>query len=142
MARKDQLRRQRTGTVINATAKQQETDLVKALKRTASYLDRKFSGVEFYHAKTWKLADIVQELSATYADVDFHYHFDKTSIRPDGGFVCLKATEDDGMTFPVLISEVKNQGTNDQRRREGCRSKPVATPSSVWERTSLGYAPL
>lgn len=119
MARKDQLRRQRTGTVINATAKQQETDLVKALKRTASYLDRKFSGVEFYHAKTWKLAEIVQELSATYADVDFHYHFDKTSIRPDGGFVCLKATEDDGMTFPVLISEVKNQGTNDQRRREG-----------------------
>ena len=61
MARKDQLRRQRTGTVINATAKQQETDLVKTLKRTASYLDRKFSSVEFYHAKTWKLADIVRE---------------------------------------------------------------------------------
>ena len=119
MARKDQLRRQRAGTVINATSRQQETELVKALKATAAYLDRKFAGVEFYHAKTWKLADIVRELSTTYADVDFHYHFDNTSIRPDGGFVCLKAKEDDGMTFPVLISEVKNQGTNDQRKKEG-----------------------
>ena len=122
MARKDQLRQQRAGTVINATSKQQETDLVKALKRTASYLDGKFAGVEFHHAKTWKLADIVRELSATHSDVDFHHHFNNTSIRPDGGFVCMKeveAQEGEGLTFPVLISEVKNQGTNDQRRREG-----------------------
>ena len=119
MARKEQLRRQRAGTVINATSKQQETDLVKALKGTASYLDSKFTGVDFYHAKTWKLADIVRELAATHADIDFHHHFDNTSIRPDGGVVCLKAKEGDSLTFPVLIAEVKNQGTNDRRKEEG-----------------------
>ena len=53
MARKTQLRQQRTGTVINATSKQQETELVKALEQTASYLDGKFAGVEFHHSKTW-----------------------------------------------------------------------------------------
>ena len=119
MARKDQLRRQRAGTVINATSKQQETALVQALKRTASHLDSKFASVEFYHEKSWKLAGIVRELAATHAEVDFHHHFDDTSIQPDGGFVCLKAKEGDSLTFPVLISEVKNQGTNDQRKKEG-----------------------
>ena len=48
MARKDQVRRQRSGTVINATSKQQETDLVKALNRTASYSVRVFGyGCDF-----------------------------------------------------------------------------------------------
>ncbi len=119
MARKDQLRRQRTKTVINATSKQQETELVKALKRTALHLDREFPGVEFYHAKLWNIADIVRDLEHTYADVDFHHHFNNTSIKPDGGLLCLKTKEDKDTIFPVLISEVKNQGTNDLRRKEG-----------------------
>ena len=119
MARKNQLRQQRAGTVINATSKQQETELVKALKHTASYLDEKFYGVEFHHEKLWRIVDIVGELERSHADVDFHHHFNNTSIKPDGGLLCLKAKEDDSLTFPVLISEVKNQGTNDQRRKEG-----------------------
>jgi len=92
---------------------------VQALKKTASYLDRRFSGVKFYHTKFWRIADIVHELEALYTDVDFHHHFDNTSIKPDGGLLCLEQKKDDGLRFPVLISEVKNQGTNDQRRREG-----------------------
>ena len=121
MARKAQLRRQRTGTVINATSKRQETELVKALERTASYLDRKFIGVEFYHSKTWYLSDIVRDLQATYEGMDFHCHFENTSIRPDGGFLCLRAREGDESMYPILISEVKNQGTNDLRIREGMK---------------------
>ena len=119
MTRKKQLRRQRTGTIINATSKQQETELIKALVRTASYLDRQFPGVEFRHAKLWNIADIVRDLVSSHPGVDFHHHFDNTSIKPDGGFLCLKAKEDESTIFPVLISEVKNQGTNDLRRKEG-----------------------
>lgn len=119
MARKDQLRQQRAGTVINATSTQQETELVQALQKTALYLDRKFSGVKFHHTKLWRLADIVRELKSLHANVDFHHHFDNTSIKPDGGLLCLERREEDGLKFPVLISEVKNQGTNDQRRKEG-----------------------
>jgi hypothetical protein len=39
MARKQQLRVQRTGTVINMTSKQQESDIVKALVQVIEYLD-------------------------------------------------------------------------------------------------------
>ena len=38
-------------------------------------------------------------------------------MRPDGGILSLKAL--DGALFPILIVEVKNQGTNDLRREEG-----------------------
>ena len=119
MARRDQLRTQRAGTVINATAKQQETDLIKALKIVVEHLDKKFSGVEFRHEKSWRLGNLVSELRHCYPDVDFHYHFDTSSIRPDGGFLYIQGRQDDNLTYPILISEVKNQGTNDQRAREG-----------------------
>ena len=121
MARETQLRQQRTGTVINATSNQQETELVKALEQTASYLDGRFVGVEFRHSKTWHLSDIVRDLRSTYEGMDFHCHFDNTSIRPDGGFLCLRASGGDESMYPILISEVKNQGTNDQRVREGLK---------------------
>lgn len=134
MASKHRLRRQRAGTVINATARQQETDLVKALTRTARHLDRKFPGFEFRHAKLWYIVDIVRELQALYRTVDFHHHFDRTSIRPDGGLLCLEGRGDDGgddLLFPVLISEVKNQGTNDLRAKEG---KPRQARGNAIER--------
>lgn len=42
MARKEQLRRQRSGTVINLTSGKQESDVVKALLRVEKYLGRRF----------------------------------------------------------------------------------------------------
>ena len=70
MASKHRLRSQRTGTIINATASQQETALVKALKRTAGHLDRKFRRTEFQHVKLWYIVDIVRELRDLYPTVD------------------------------------------------------------------------
>ncbi len=110
MARRNQLRTQRTGTVINATAKQQETDLIKALNEVAKHLDVKFPGVNFVHEKTWRLRDIVQALRKDYPEVDFHYHFNRSNIRPDGGFLYMQASHDNDLAYPILISEVKNQG--------------------------------
>ena len=124
MARKGHLRRLRSGTVINATAKQQESALIRALQGTAEYLDSKFGKVKFYHLKLWRVAAIVQELDGFYPDVDFHCHFKNTSIRPDGGFLCLQPKHDADTLFPVLISEAKNQGTNEQRRIEGLPRQP------------------
>lgn len=120
MARKHQLREQRTGTVINATAKQQESDVIKALTRVVEHLGKKFGKkINLVHEKQWYLKDIVAELRHSYPDVDFHYHFDTSSIRPDGGLLYLRAKPGDGVSFPILIAEVKNQGTNDLRASEG-----------------------
>ena len=121
MARREQLRGQRTGTVINATSQKQETDLMQALQEVAGHLDAKFPGVRFAHEKAWRLGDIVGELRNSYSEVDFSYHFESSSIRPDGGFLYIRSQPGDPLTYPILISEVKNQGTNDRRAQEGLR---------------------
>ena len=120
MARKGQLRRQRTNTVINATSIQQETAIIQALQRVVADISQHFgTRVSLVHEKQWHLKDIVAKLRNTYPDVDFHHHFDRSSIRPDGGILYLEGRPGDTMTYPILISEVKNQGTNDLRAKEG-----------------------
>lgn len=59
MARKDQLRRQRAGTVINVTSKKQESDVVQALFGVENHLNEKFAGkISITHEKQWYLRDI------------------------------------------------------------------------------------
>ncbi len=117
MARKEQLRKQRAGTVINVTATKQESDLIQAMMQVEAAVGRRFSGFEIAHKKQWLLKDIVGELREAYPDVEFHYHFDTSAIRPDGGVLYISRL--DSLVCPILIAEVKNQGTNDMRVREG-----------------------
>ena len=120
MARKHQLRKQRAGTVINVTSKKQETDIIKALSKVEEYLKDKFGAkCTLNHESQWFLDEIVADLRHSYPDVEFHHHFDTSSIRPDGGILSIKAPMDIKQSYPILISEVKNQGTNDLRAIEG-----------------------
>ena len=120
MARKHQLREQRAGTVINVTSKKQESDVIKALKQVVEHLQKRFgTQIALVHEKQWHLRSIVSELRHTYPDMEFHYHFDSSSIRPDGGILYIQGPKGDKLSYPVLISEVKNQGTNDLRAQEG-----------------------
>ena len=120
MAGKNQLREQRAGTVINVTSKKQESDVIGALRQVVEHLDRKFGKkISLTHEKQWYLRDIVAELRRTYPDTEFHYHFDTSSIRPDGGILHIQGKPGDKFTYPVLIAEVKNQGTNILRAQEG-----------------------
>ena len=120
MARKHQLRVQRAGTVINVTSKQQESDIIKALVQVVEYLRSKFKKkISLVHEKQWHLKDIVAELRHSYPDTEFHYHFDSSSIRPDGGILHIQGRPGDKLIYPILIVEVKNQGTNVLRAQEG-----------------------
>jgi len=120
VARKHQLRKQRSGTVINVTSKKQETDIIKALQRVVEYLRNKFgTSISLVHDTQWFLKDIVAELQESYPEMEFHYHFDSSRIRPDGGILYMEGPDGDNLIYPVLISEVKNQGTNDLRVAEG-----------------------
>ena len=116
MAKRDQLRGLRTGTVINVTSKAQEKDVDRALKLVVEQL-RAFAPLALIHNKEWKLDAIVAHLKKHFADVDFHRHFETSAIRPDGGILRLVANDKE--EFPILIAEVKNQGTNDLRKTEG-----------------------
>ncbi len=120
MARKHQLRTQRTGTIINVTSKKQESDIIKALNLVVAHLQTKFgTRITLVHEKQWYLYKIVSGLRHTYPDVEFHYHFNTSSIRPDGGILYIQGSDEDEIGYPILISEVKNQGTNDLRAKEG-----------------------
>lgn len=117
MARKSDLRVQREGTVINEVSKRQEKALSKSIKRVEAELKSGFSGIRLNLVSEWKLKQVVEHLSSHYPDIDFQYYFDTSAMRPDGGILSIVAK--DGSTFPVLISEKKNQGTNDLRALEG-----------------------
>jgi len=120
MAHKDQLRKQRTGTIINVTSKKQETDVIKALDRVVKSLIDKFGKkISLEHKNRWHLKDIVSELRYSYPDTKFHYHKDTSYIQPDSGILLIKGLPEDSMSYPILIGEVKNQGTNVQRAKEG-----------------------
>ncbi len=120
MARKHQLRDQRAGTVINLTSKKQESDVIKALVEVVDHLRGKFAKkISLVHEKQWYLKDIVAQLRHSYPDTEFYHHFDSSSIRPDGGILYIQGKTGDTLTFPILIAEVKNQGTNELRAQEG-----------------------
>lgn len=106
--------------MINLTSKQQESDAIKALVQVVKYLGGKFEKkISLVHEKQWRLKAIVAELRDTYPDTEFHYHFDSSSIRPDGGILYIQGRPSDRLTYPILIAEVKNQGTNVLRAQEG-----------------------
>ena len=83
MAKKDQLRELRTGTVINTTSQKQETEVIKALTRVVEYLGEAFGKrVVLVHQKEWFLKDIVAELRVMYQQSEFHYHFVIDAMTP------------------------------------------------------------
>jgi type II restriction enzyme len=116
LSRKEDLRKQRDGTIINLTSKKQESDLASALREVVLRLTDEF-GVVLRHEVQWRLSEVVSGLRESFPDVEFHYHFETSAMRPDGGI--LSMITNDGHARPVLITEVKNQGTNDLRQAEG-----------------------
>jgi len=116
MAKREDLRRVRTNTVINVSSKKMESGLIVALNQTVSEVELQF-GVKLVHHPKVLIKDIVAHLRQAYPDIPFEYHFDNTSLLPDGGI--LSVEDKSGNLHVVLISEVKRQGTNDLRAEEG-----------------------
>ena len=136
MARKSALRKLRAGTVINETSKRQENILMRALEDSVAVLLDEF-GLSLYHATQWRLADIVDRLRKHFPEVDFTCYFDTSSMRPDGGVLFLQDTL--GELYPVLIAEVKNQGTNDIRRIEGKKKQAKGNAIERLGKNVIGF---
>ena len=117
MSKKDDLRKQRDGTVINATSKRQEHSLSLAIRSVCQQLEIKFPGIKLQHEAQWFLPAVIADLKAAFSGVDFHHFHARSSMRPDGGILSVVANN--GASYPILIAEKKNQGTNDLRAKEG-----------------------
>lgn len=117
MSDKHRLRKQRYGTVINLTSKQQEKALNRALLGVCKALKKKFPDIRLQHRPEWLLRDVIARMRGQFPDVDFQYLHERSSMRPDGGI--LSIVRGDGAELPILIAEKKNQGTNRLRVSEG-----------------------
>jgi type II restriction enzyme len=120
MAKKAQLRITREGTVINTTSKKQEAAVMRALRKVKKRLYTEYN-VQLHWRRQWFLYDIVADLRTNFADVDFTYFFKTSSLRPDGGILTMVDAAD--KHHVILITEKKNQGTNDARLLEGLRKQ-------------------
>ena len=85
--------------------------------------------VQLSHEREWKLIDVCARLSKNYPQIEFFHSFASSAMRPDGGILSLNDLE--GQKYPILIVEVKNQGTNDLRKQEG---KPPQAKGNAIER--------
>lgn len=117
MSHKIALRTQREGTIINTTSSKQEKLLRQAVKSVSMRLKKKFPGITLEWEPQAKLIDIIVHLRTQFPDVDFAAPSYASSMKPDGGILYMKS--EDERRFPILISEKKNQGTNDMRAKEG-----------------------
>ncbi len=129
MSDKHRLRKQRAGTVINLTSRQQEKVLIKALVRVCEALEEQFPKIRLVHRTQWFLRDVVETLQHQFPGMDFHYSHQQSSMRPDGGI--LNMVRSDGAELPIRITEKKNQGTNRLRVNEG---KAVQAKGNAIER--------
>lgn len=120
MAKKAQLRETRAGTVINLTSTGQEREIYQSLLLIMNELQSAYN-LHLHHDLSWRLHSIVDTLRRNFSKEDFHYHFETSAIKPDGGLLSL--IDADGSKYPVLISEVKNQGTNTLRLEEGLKKQ-------------------
>lgn len=116
MAKRDDLRRTRKGTVINVSSQKMEGLLAQALIQTIERIESEFTVTLTHDSKVY-LKDIVSHLQSAFPDVQFEYKFDTSFLLPDGGILYMKSA--DGSKHVVLISEAKRQGTNDLRLAEG-----------------------
>ena len=137
MAQKQRLRQNRYGTVINATSSTQELQLGAALVDATERLTAKF-GVMFKHEKRVMLTDIVASLRHSYPSVTFGEPLPNTSMSPDGGILSIVSVDSE-RTFPVLITEVKNQGTNDLRAQEGLKRQAMGNAIERLGKNVIGF---
>ncbi|MBR7743801.1 hypothetical protein KC207_10915 [Phycicoccus sp. BSK3Z-2] len=137
MAQKERLRLNRYGTVINATSSKQEIQLGDALVDATERLTEKF-GLALQHDKRVMLSKIVADLRASFPAIKFGDPLSNTFMSPDGGILSILSA-DGRRTFPILITEVKNQGTNDLRASEGLKKQAMGNAIERLGKNVIGF---
>lgn len=137
MGQKARLRENRYGTVINTTSSKQEIQLGDALIDATERLIEKF-GLVLRHEKRVMLSDIVSALRTSFPSVEFGDPRPETYMSPDGGILSIVAA-DGSRSFPILITEVKNQGTNDLRAAEGLKKQAMGNAIERLGKNVIGF---
>ena len=84
------------------------------------------------------LTDIVASLRQSFPSVSFGEPLPNTFMSPDGGILSIISADGERM-FPVLITEVKNQGTNDLRAQEGLKKQAMGNAIERLGKNVIGF---
>lgn len=140
MATSDQLRRNKNQhKAKNTESKESDKAIYQAMNNCLDYLKDKFST----DLKTYKLDfnknisfnEMVENIKSKGGRKEFDNMFPERFIKPNGGVIWLKKHGEASKL--VLVSEVKKQGTNDQRIEEG---KPKQAQGNAIERLGKNLA--
>jgi type II restriction enzyme len=118
----------------NKKSKLDDKAIYIAMNMVISYLEtrfefeNKFTNYEICFEKTIKVEDMIRFIKSKGVRNEFDFSYIDREIVPDGGvlFLINKQTKE---KKPILISEIKHQGTNDERLKEG--KKKQATGNAI-----------
>ena len=113
--RKTQTRDGGGRSMFNVNAKQHEKNLQDSVLKIKSELELKYPELTFIWEKRLLLKDIAESIGVSDCKELIEANGDPY-ITPDGGFLFV---EWNGVRYPILVSEAKKQGTNDERYLEG-----------------------
>ena len=125
MSTSDQLRHnKRQHKPKNIHSKQDEKDVAVAMEKVVAYLEERLKlgelGYYLEYVKSIALQELMDIIRSYERRVEFaNLNYKDSFIKPDGGILLLRSKKNENFKRIVLAVEMKHQGTNDQRAKEG-----------------------
>lgn len=108
----------------NYLSKNDDKNIYVAADMVMKYLEERFdieTKFKNYHLefeKSIKISEMIKFIKKRGIRTEFYAYDDNRSIVPDGGVIYL-TDENNDIRYPLVIAEVKHQGTNKERELEG-----------------------
>ena len=114
----------------NEKSKKDDKNIYIAMGKVVDYLKERFdfqeefSNYDVVFEKSLKIEDMILFIQQHNSRSEFDLEYIDRRIVPDGGILFL-INKEDSIKKPLLISEIKRQGTNDEREKEGKNKQAV-----------------
>lgn len=121
----------------NGKSKQDDKQIYIAMEKVKNYIETRFKdkfaefGYEIIFDKVISVDFMIHNIKEKKVRAEFDTSFIDRKIIPDGGVLFLLKKGDPSYKKVVLVSEIKRQGTNDERKEEG---KDVQATGNAIER--------
>lgn len=135
MATSEQLRKNKEQhKPKNILSKGDDKKIAAVMDRVITHLNTRFKladlGYSLEYVKSIKLSELIDIIKSYDKRSEFATLTKKDSfIKPDGGILLLRKVKDENYKRIALAVEMKRQGTNDQRIREG--KKPQSQGNAI-----------
>lgn len=124
---------------FNIHSKIQDKDIIVSLEKVKLNLYKEFPQIKLFWNKKIFLKDIVIKLKMSFPKEKWKYLFETSFMTPDGGILFLVDKTKNFFDYPILISEVKHQGTNDKRQNEGLKKQAQGNAVERLGKNVIGF---